>query len=146
MSDQVSSRPAVAPELAPLRARCERAVRRARRTGREVLLAVTVPVAPTVAPSAAVFAPRRPGEPWFCFEQPDRAGAALAALGCVTRITGSGPQRFARAAAEWRALAGSAEADAPDGPPGAGLVAGGGGPVSRAGRPPPPPGGGAGGG
>jgi isochorismate synthase len=113
-------------ELAPLRARCKRAVRRARRAGREVLLAVTLPVAPTVDPSAAVFASQRPGEPWFCLEQPDRAGAALATLGCVRRITGSGPQRFARAAAEWRALAGGAEADAPDGPPGAGLVAVGG--------------------
>jgi isochorismate synthase len=113
-------------ELAPLRERCERAVRRARRSGREVLLAVTMPVAPTVDPSAAVFASRRPGEPWFCFEQPDRSGAALGALGCVHRIAGSGPQRFADAAAEWRALAGRAEAEPPDGPPGAGLVAVGG--------------------
>jgi isochorismate synthase len=109
-----------------LRPRCEVAVRRARRTGRETLLAVTVPVAPTVDPSAVAFASRRGGEPWFCFEQPDRSGAALAALGCVRRITGSGPERFARAAAEWRALAVSAVADAPDGPPGAGLVAVGG--------------------
>jgi salicylate biosynthesis isochorismate synthase/menaquinone-specific isochorismate synthase len=115
-----------APTLAPVHDRCERAVRRARRSGREVLLAVTIPVAPTVDPSAVAFASRRPGEPWFCFEQPDRSGAALATIGCVRHITGSGPQRFARAAAEWRALAGDAEADAPDGPPGAGLVAVGG--------------------
>jgi isochorismate synthase len=115
-----------APAVATLRERCERAVARARRRGREVLVAVTVPVAPTVDPSAAVFASRRAGEPWFCFEQPDRSGAALAALGCVQRITGRGPERFADTAAAWRALAGSAEADAPDGPPGAGLVAVGG--------------------
>jgi isochorismate synthase len=115
-----------APAIASLRERCERAVQRARRSGREVLVAVTVPVAPTVDPSATVVASRRPEEPWFCFEQPDRAGAALAALGCVHRIESRGPERFVRAAAAWRALAGSAEADAPDGPPGAGLVAVGG--------------------
>ncbi|HEY6692417.1 MAG TPA: isochorismate synthase [Solirubrobacteraceae bacterium] len=116
----------LAPASGALRARCERAVRRARRTGREVLLAFTVPVAPDVDPSATVFASRRAGEPWFCFEQPDRSGAALAALGCVRRIAGSGLARFADAARAWRELAGAAEADAPDGPPGAGLVAVGG--------------------
>jgi salicylate biosynthesis isochorismate synthase/menaquinone-specific isochorismate synthase len=115
-----------APAIASLRARCERAVRRARRSGREVLVAVTVPLAPTVDPSAVVCASRRPGEPWFCFEQPDRAGAALAALGCAHRLESRSPDRFARIAAAWRALAGTAEADAPDGPPGAGLVAVGG--------------------
>jgi isochorismate synthase len=113
----------LAPASDALRARCERAVRRARRTGREVLVALTVRVAPDVDPSATVFASRRSGEPWFCFEQPDRSGAALAALGCVRRIAGSGPARFADAARAWRELAGAAEADAPDGPPGAGLVA-----------------------
>ena len=109
-----------------LRARCERAVRRARRSGSEALVAVTVPVAPTVDPSATAFASRRPGEPWFCFEQPDRSGAALATLGCIRRLESRGPDRFKRIAAAWRDLAGSAEADAPDGPPGAGLVAVGG--------------------
>jgi isochorismate synthase len=112
-----------APVLDGLRARCERAIRQARRSGKEVLAAVTLPVAPTVDPSATVFASRRQGEPWFCFEQPDRAGAALAALGCVRRLEANGPERFKQVAAAWRELAGSAEADAPDGPPGAGLVA-----------------------
>jgi salicylate biosynthesis isochorismate synthase/menaquinone-specific isochorismate synthase len=109
-----------------LLARCERAVRRARRSGREVLVAHTLRAAADVDPSAVAFASRVPGEPWFCFEQPDRDGAALAGVGCVRRIEASGPRRFAQAAAAWRALAGSAEADAPDGPPGAGLVAVGG--------------------
>ena len=89
-------------------------------------MAVTVPVAPTVDPSAVAFASRRSGEPWFCFEQPDRSGAALAALGCVRRLEAHGADRFEHVAAAWRDLAGSAEADAPDGPPGAGLVAVGG--------------------
>jgi salicylate biosynthesis isochorismate synthase/menaquinone-specific isochorismate synthase len=110
----------------PLLARCERAVRRARRSGGEVLAAVTIPVAPTVDPSAVAFASRRDGEPWFCFEQPDRGGAALATLGCVKRLAGRGPRRFQEAATAWRELAGRAEADAPDGPAGAGLVAVGG--------------------
>jgi isochorismate synthase len=113
----------VRPELL---ARCERAVRRARRSGREVLVAHTLRVAATVDPSAVVFASRAEGEPWFCFEQPDRDGAAVAALGCARRIEASGPDRFRTAAAAWRELAGTAETDAPDGPPGAGLVAVGG--------------------
>ena len=91
-----------------------------------MLVAVTVPVAPTVDPSAVAFASRRPGEPWLCFEQPDRSGAALAALGCVRRFRRSGPGRFGAVAAAWRELVRSAEADAPDGPAGAGLVAVGG--------------------
>jgi isochorismate synthase len=116
---------AAALDGALLRERCERAVRRARRTGREVLAAVTVPLA-GADPSAIAFASRRAGEPWFCFEQPDRGGAALAALGCVRRLEGRGPRRFEQVAAAWRDLAGSAEADAPDGPAGAGPVAVGG--------------------
>jgi salicylate biosynthesis isochorismate synthase/menaquinone-specific isochorismate synthase len=109
-----------------LLARCERAVRRARRSGGEVLVAHTVRVDPGVDPSAVVVASRTPGDPWFCFEQPDREGASVAALGCVRRLEASGHRRFADVAAQWRALAGGAEADAPDGPPGAGLVAVGG--------------------
>jgi isochorismate synthase len=115
-----------APARALLRARCARAVQRARREGREVLVALTVPVPATVDPSAVAFASRRDGEPWFCFEQPDRRGAALATLGCVRRIERSGSGRFGAVAAAWRELAGEAEADAPDGPAGAGPVAVGG--------------------
>ncbi len=121
MSAALIDAPAVA--LDRLRERCERAVRRARRSGGQVLAAVTLPVAPTVDPSAVAFASRRGGEPWFCFEQPDRDGAALAALGCVQRLEGRGRRRFERVAVAWRELAGAAEADAPDGPAGAGLVA-----------------------
>ena len=107
-------------------ARCSTAVRRARRTGRPVLVAVTARVAPDVDPSAVVFASRAEGEHWFCFEQPDRDRSALAALGVVSRLTASGPDRFTRVARSWRELAAGAVADAPDGPPGAGLVAVGG--------------------
>ena len=45
-------------------------------------------------PSAVVCASRRAGEAWFVFEQPDRGGAALAALGEVaTAGVGGGPLR-----------------------------------------------------
>jgi isochorismate synthase len=121
---------------AELLVRCERAVRRARRRGRSVLAGLTVRVDPDIDPSAVVFASRRAGDDWFCFEQPDRGGAALAALGCVVRLdAGSDPgrERFAGVAAAWRRLAGEAVADAPDGPAGAGLVAVGGFPFAAAG-------------
>jgi isochorismate synthase len=147
---------------AELLVRCERAVRRARRSGRGVLAGLTVRVDPDVDPSAVVFGSRRAGDDWFCFEQPDRDGAAIAALGCVARLEppGSDPLRctpsdsaetaatfvqrngpdptrgeapFASVAAAWRKLAGEAVADAPDGPPGAGLVAVGGFPFAAAG-------------
>jgi salicylate biosynthesis isochorismate synthase len=111
---------------AELLERCRRAARRARRGAREVLVSITVPVASHVDPSAVAFASRRDGEPWFCFEQPDRRGAALAALGCARAIRTGGAQRFADAAATWRELAAAAVADVPDGPAGAGLVAVGG--------------------
>ena len=46
------------------------------------------------------------GEPWFCFEQPDRDGAALAALGVRrARSRRAGPTASTRVAARWRALA-----------------------------------------
>jgi len=104
-------------------ARAERAVRLARKSGRPVLLGITTRVGAEVDPSAVVFASRAPGEDWFCFEQPDRDGAALAALGVVTRLTATGEGRFAAVAAAWRELTAGAVADAPDGPAGAGLVA-----------------------
>src|SRR3954470_18494229 len=112
--------------LSPLRPRLEEAVKRARITGRGVLAAVTVEVDPSVDPSAVAFASRRPGEPWFCLEQPDRDAAALATVGAVGRLRAAGPRRFAELAAAWRRLAGAAQAEPPDGPPGAGLVAVGG--------------------
>jgi salicylate biosynthesis isochorismate synthase/menaquinone-specific isochorismate synthase len=109
-----------------LRKRAERAVRRARRAGQPVLLGFSVRVASSVDPSAVVFASRAAGEDWFCFEQPDRDGSALAALGTVTRLQASGADRFRRVAAAWRELTAGAVAVAPDGPPRAGRVARGG--------------------
>jgi hypothetical protein len=111
---------------AELLLRCERAVRRARRAGGGVLAGLTVRVGSGVDPSAVVFASRRTGDEWFCLEQPDRDGAALAALGCATALEEHGPERFARVARRWSALAAAARCDAPDAGPGTGLVAVGG--------------------
>jgi isochorismate synthase len=112
-------------ERTTLLARCARAVRRARREG-EALASITVRLPATVDPSAVVIASRRPEDAWYCFEQPDRDRAALATLGCARAIEATGARRFTTVAAQWRRLAARAEADVPDGPPGAGLVATGG--------------------
>ncbi|MDQ6750767.1 MAG: isochorismate synthase, partial [Actinomycetota bacterium] len=99
-----------------LAAHLDNAVARARATGREVLAAVTVDAEPDVDPTAVVVASRRRGEHWFCLEQPDRAGSALAALGAVRVIESRGPDRFTRVAAQWRALCADALTDPPSAP------------------------------
>ena len=103
---------AVALAVAPagLERALRQAVRRARSRG-EALAAVTLTVGPDVDPAEVMFASRRPGEPFYVFEQPDRERRALAALGCVRALEASGPDRFARVSEEWRALAGGAVAD-----------------------------------
>jgi isochorismate synthase len=110
---------------ATLRARIERAIGRARRRG-SAIASVTVPLAASADPSALVLASRRDGEPYWCFEQPDLDGAAVAALGCVQALEAHGPRRFADVSAQWRDVVNGAEADPPDGPAGSGLVAVGG--------------------
>jgi isochorismate synthase len=105
-----------------LGARLELAVRRARRSGRPTLAALTLALSADVDPSAVVCASRRPGEPWFLFEQPERGARALAALGEAARLTAAGPERFATVADRWRALAAAAVSD----PPGDRRSAGGG--------------------
>ena len=111
MSLLVAGRPLLGPpERARLRANLSEGARRARRHG-ECLVALTVALAPGADPTAIVAASRRPGEDWFCFEQPDRDGFALAALGCVDAIEERGAGRFRRVAARWRKLAAGAVAD-----------------------------------
>jgi salicylate biosynthesis isochorismate synthase/menaquinone-specific isochorismate synthase len=58
-------------------------------------------------PVATVFASRRAGEPFFCWEQPDR-DLKLAALGRVHEIGSSGEDRFLRVAADCAHLSGDA--------------------------------------
>ena len=112
-----------------LAAHVAKAAVRARRSGRGVVAAVTVALDARVDPSAVVFASRAAiggHEPWMCFEQPDRGGAALATLGAVAALEASGSGRFETVAAGWRELVAQAVCDPADGPRGAGLVAAGG--------------------
>jgi len=109
--------------------RIDRGRRRARASGRPVLVSATFALAPDVDPSAVVCASRGGGQPWFCFEQPDRERIALAALGSVRTLEASGERRFAQLAERWRALGEAAIADPPPGAdqaPGTGLTAVGG--------------------
>jgi salicylate biosynthesis isochorismate synthase/menaquinone-specific isochorismate synthase len=99
-----------------------RAVRASQRHG-ERLAAVSWRLETAVDPSAVVFASRIPGEPWICFEQPERNRSALAGLGAAVTLEARGPARFAQVAARWRTLAADAIADPAEGPPGSGLVA-----------------------
>jgi isochorismate synthase len=110
-----------------LAARLRLAVRRARRTGRGTLASLSLPLPRDVDPSAVACASRRPGEPWFLFEQPDRGRAALAALGESLTLQATGPERFATVADRWRALSAAAVCDPADEPAGAGV---GGGPIA----------------
>ncbi len=106
--------------------RLELALRRARVVGGPVIASLTATLGRPVDPTAVIASSRRTGEPWFCFEQPDRDGTALAALGAVRALEARGPHRFAELAARWHALVAAALADEPDGPSGTGLVAVGG--------------------
>jgi salicylate biosynthesis isochorismate synthase/menaquinone-specific isochorismate synthase len=99
-----------------LAARLELAVQRARRSGTATLATLTLALGEDVDPSAVVCASRRPGEPWFVFEQPERKHVALAALGEVACLTAAGPERFATVAERWRALAAAAVGDPPQDP------------------------------
>ena len=60
---------------------------------RRRLVSVTVPLE-LGDPSGAVFASRLAGDRWFCWEQPDRDGFALAALGSAHAVISRGPERF----------------------------------------------------
>jgi salicylate biosynthesis isochorismate synthase len=104
-----------------LRARLELALQRARRSGRATLATMACALPRSVDPAAAVCASRRPGEPWFVLEQPDR-GAALGALGEVLCLQASGPDRFAAVSDRWRSLAASAVADSPGDADGGGPI------------------------
>jgi isochorismate synthase len=102
------------------------ALARARRTGAPVLASVTAPTGGPVDPVAVAMASRRTGEDWFCFEQPDRDGYAVAGLGCVRSLQASGEGRFAQVSRQWRAVSVGALADPVQSPPGSGLIAVGG--------------------
>jgi len=106
-----------------LERRLDGALRHARATGTPALVSVTARVDSAVDPTAVTVASRRPGEPWFCLEQPDRDGYVVAAIGSVRTLEAHGADRFGAMARRWSAVAASAFVDDADGPPGSGLLA-----------------------
>jgi len=89
-----------AEDEARLAKRHEAGVRRATRERRGVVVSVDVKIDPATDVSAVVLASREPSERFFCLEQPDRGGFALAALGTAAAVTAGGADRFARVA-QW---------------------------------------------
>ena len=88
-----------------LRDRAQSAVHAARRHGHAgTLISVSERLDGAVDPSPVVIGSRRPDEHWFCFEQPDRDGTALAALGCVHEVA---PGQAASGALRWSIAAGA---------------------------------------
>ena len=108
-----------------LAGRIERALDRARPGGRAVA-SLCVPVPAELDLSATALAARRPGDEYSCFEQPDRDGYTVCALGSAATVKSAGPGRSGEAAAACRALAARTiaddPADDPASPPGAGVV------------------------
>jgi len=78
-----------------------------------VLAALTVSLPGELDLSAAVLAARRPDDRFFCFEQPDRDGFALAGLGQAAVVEARGPERFGEVAARARELGRHALVDDP---------------------------------
>src|SRR5437868_15469687 len=84
--------------VARLDRRVHEGLRRARSSGTPVLVSVCSAIRSAPDPSAVVAMSRRPDEPWFCFEQPEQDGFALAALGQVRTLERAGPDRCGRVA------------------------------------------------
>ena len=108
-----------------LGAAIDRAVRGRRRIEAR-LVAISWPLPEPVDPAEVAFASRLPGEPWICFEQPERERSAFAGLGAAATLEDRGPGRFERVAARWRELVAEAYVEPSGGPFGSGLVAAGG--------------------
>ena len=90
--------------------------------GRRTLASATVAVDSTDV-SGAVLASRLASDRWFCWEQPDRDGFALGALGSAHEVVSRGPERFRQVAADCAELLRDAVIEAEPGlPAGAGPV------------------------
>src|SRR4051794_35608734 len=94
----------------------------ARAGDRRRLITVTTPI-DVADPTAAVFAARRADDRWFCWEQPDRDGFAIAGLGSAHEIVSRGAGRFEDVASACEEIARRRGTDEPPGlPAGAGPV------------------------
>ena len=109
-----------------LAGRLDRALALARSDAGRAVAALTVPLSAELDLSAAVLAARRPGDRYFCFEQPEREGFALAGLGEAIALDARGSERFGDIAARARELGRRTFADDPahdpSRPPAAGPV------------------------
>jgi isochorismate synthase len=93
-----------------------------RRGATRTLVSVTKEVE-LADPCAAIFASRMAGDRWFCWEEPDRDGFALAAIGSAHEAVSRGPERFADLVRECAAtIRGRVAAEPEELPPGAGPV------------------------
>jgi salicylate biosynthesis isochorismate synthase/menaquinone-specific isochorismate synthase len=93
-----------APVIARLEERVRRAIAYARREVGPAYAAVTADLPADVDPAAAVLAARRHDDRFYCLEQPDRHGFALASVGEAALVEASGPDRFADASKRARTL------------------------------------------
>jgi isochorismate synthase len=87
---------------ARLAERLEGGVRRARRERREVIVSIDVAIDPATDVSAVVLGSRAAGDRFFCLEQPDRGGFALAALGQALAVEERAADRFRKVAERCR--------------------------------------------
>ena len=113
-------------ERAILAERLRAAIAGARTQRRRVLAALTVSVDPALDLAALVFRSRRADDRFFCLEQPDRDGFALAALGQAAVVEAAGEGRLAAVTATCRAMVRDSQvpdpADDPAAPPASGPV------------------------
>jgi isochorismate synthase len=90
--------------------------------GSRTLVSATVEVE-ALDPGAVAFASRLASDRWFCWEQPDRDGFAIAGIGAAWEAVSRGPGRFADVEASCAELARDRIRDEPaELPPGAGPV------------------------
>ena len=107
-------------ETAPLLDEVERLAERALTAPGRRLVSATAEVS-ALDPSAVAFASRRADDRWFCWEEPDRDGFAIATIGSAIDIVSRGPGRFSDLRADTSALIRTRLAAEPgDLPPGGG--------------------------
>jgi salicylate biosynthesis isochorismate synthase/menaquinone-specific isochorismate synthase len=101
----------------------ERALGSAAEADARRLVSATVELDGEIDPSAIVAGSRLAADRWFCWEQPEAGGFALAGLGTAVEVVGRGPDRFARVAEDCaRAFRHRASSEPDDLPAAAGPV------------------------
>ncbi|MEZ5062571.1 MAG: isochorismate synthase [Solirubrobacterales bacterium] len=96
--------------------RVGRLAEHARETGERRLITVTREIDP-VDPTAVAFASRRADDRWFCWEEPDRDGLAIAGIGSAHEVVSRGDGRSADLIADTTAIMLRRLADEPENMP-----------------------------